>query len=130
MRAALGLYRVARDWPRLRRVGPARRDAGPHGGTNFAIWAQGATAVDLCLFDEVGREERIPLTERVFNVFHRHLDDLPAGTRYGFRVTARGTRPRPPLEPEQAAARPLRQGHRGRASGSTRPSTATSAPTT
>jgi glycogen operon protein len=57
-----------------------------HGGANVAIWAQGASAVDLCLFDEQGREERIPLTERVFNVYHRHLDDLPAGTRYGFRV--------------------------------------------
>jgi glycogen operon protein len=57
-----------------------------HGGANVAIWAQGASSVDLCLFDELGREERIPLTERVFNVFHRHLVDLPAGTRYGFRV--------------------------------------------
>ncbi len=57
-----------------------------HGGANVAIWAQGASSVDLCLFDELGREERIPLTERVFNVYHRHLDDLPAGTRYGFRV--------------------------------------------
>ncbi len=57
-----------------------------HGGANVAIWAQGASSVDLCLFDELGREERVPLNERVFNVFHRHLDDLPAGTRYGFRV--------------------------------------------
>ena len=57
-----------------------------HGGANAALWAQGASAVDLCIFDEAGHEERIPLTERVFNVYHRHIDDLPAGTRYGFRV--------------------------------------------
>ena len=57
-----------------------------HGGANVALWAQGASAVHLCLFDEMGREERIPLNERVFNVFHRRLTDLPAGTRYGFRV--------------------------------------------
>ena len=42
--------------------------------------------MDLCLFDEDGNEKRIPLNERMFNVFHRHVQDLPAGTRYGFRV--------------------------------------------
>ena len=57
-----------------------------HGGAHVALWAQGATAVDLCIFDEDGNEKRIPLTERMFNVFHRHVPDLPAGTRYGFRV--------------------------------------------
>jgi isoamylase len=58
-----------------------------HGGANVAIWAQGATAVDLCVFEENGCEERIALEERVFNVFHQHLPHLPAGTRYGFRVS-------------------------------------------
>ena len=52
----------------------------------MALWAQGATAVDFCIFHENGDEERIPLTERVFNVFHQHIPHLPAGTRYGFRV--------------------------------------------
>ena len=52
----------------------------------MALWAQGATTVDLCIFDEDGNEKRIPLTERMFNVFHRHVPDFPAGTRYGFRV--------------------------------------------
>jgi isoamylase len=56
------------------------------GGANVALWAQGADAVDLCLFDEQGREERVPLRERVFNVFHTHVTDMPVGTRYGFRV--------------------------------------------
>ena len=57
-----------------------------HGGAHVALWAQGASSVDLCIFDEAGREDRVPLTERVFNVFHKHVADLPAGTRYGFRV--------------------------------------------
>jgi glycogen operon protein len=57
-----------------------------HGGAHVALWAQGASAVELCIFDEAGREDRVPLTERVFNVFHKHVADLPAGTRYGFRV--------------------------------------------
>ena len=58
-----------------------------HGGANVAIWAQGASGVDLCIFDEDGREDRFPLRERVFNVFHGHVDDLAPGTRYGFRVS-------------------------------------------
>ena len=42
--------------------------------------------MDLCVFDEEGAEERIPLTERLFGVFHGHVGNLPPGTRYGFRV--------------------------------------------
>lgn len=56
------------------------------GGANVALWAQEASRVDLCVFDESGREDRVTLDERVFNVFHAHVADLPPGTRYGFRV--------------------------------------------
>jgi isoamylase len=56
------------------------------GGANVALWAQGAEAVDLCVFDEDGRETQIALTERMFDVFHGHVTNLPPGTRYGFRV--------------------------------------------
>ena len=57
-----------------------------HGGANVALWASGATGVELCTFDDAGHETRIPLTENVFGVFHQHVENLPAGTRYGFRV--------------------------------------------
>ena len=57
-----------------------------HGGANVALWAQGATGVTLCLFDEQGHEERVPMPESIFNVFHAHVADMPVGTRYGFRV--------------------------------------------
>lgn len=56
-----------------------------HGGAYVAIWAEGASAVDLCVFTG-GIEHRIPLRERVFNVFHQHVPDLPVGSEYGFRV--------------------------------------------
>jgi isoamylase len=56
------------------------------GGANVALWAEGAHAVELCVFDEAGSERRIPITERVFNVFHAHVPDLAPGTHYGFRV--------------------------------------------
>ena len=32
-------------------------------GTNFSLFSEVAEAVDLCLFDEDGIEERVPLTE-------------------------------------------------------------------
>ena len=57
-----------------------------NGGANVALWAQGASGVTLCLFDDQGREERVPMPERIFNVFHTHVADMPVGTRYGFRV--------------------------------------------
>ncbi|CAB4861699.1 MAG: glycogen debranching protein GlgX [Actinobacteria bacterium] len=56
------------------------------GGANVALWAEGADAVDLCVFADDGSERRIPIVERVFNVFHAYVTDLPPGTRYGFRV--------------------------------------------
>ncbi|MDX6226474.1 MAG: isoamylase [Frankiales bacterium] len=55
-------------------------------GTNFALYAEGAEAVDLCLFDESGREERIPLEEMTFHVWHGYLPGVGPGTRYGYRV--------------------------------------------
>ena len=88
--------------PRLPRLGDRRgRPVGPaptpgwdplgvtpdgRGGANVALWAEGAEAVDLCIFPEADGEVRIRLTERLFGVFHGHVADLAPGTRYGFRV--------------------------------------------
>jgi glycogen operon protein len=55
-------------------------------GTNFALYAEGAEAVDLCLFDADGREQRIPLQEMTFHVWHGYLPGVGPGTRYGYRV--------------------------------------------
>ena len=71
-------------------------------GVNFAVYAQDATSVELCLFDEAaGAEtERIELTERTGFVWHCFIRDCKAGQLYGFRV-ARPVRARrwPPLQP-------------------------------
>ncbi|MBU6245279.1 MAG: glycogen debranching protein GlgX [Actinomycetales bacterium] len=56
------------------------------GGANVALWADGAEAVDLCVFPDDGSEHRIRLSERLFSVFYDHVPDLPVGSRYGFRV--------------------------------------------
>ena len=55
-------------------------------GTNFALWAGDAEAVDLCLFDDDVRERRLPLTESTFQVWHGYLPRIGPGQRYGFRV--------------------------------------------
>ncbi|WP_078911004.1 glycogen debranching protein GlgX [Streptomyces sp. NRRL WC-3742] len=58
-------------------------------GTNFALWAPDAEAVDLCLFDDDGHETRHRLTEQTFQVWHGFLPGVTPGTRYGFRVHGR-----------------------------------------
>ena len=55
-------------------------------GTNFALWAPRATAVDLCLFDDAGAEERIRLEESTFGTAHGYVPGVGHGMRYGYRV--------------------------------------------
>ncbi len=55
-------------------------------GVNAALWAAGASGVDLCLFYENGAEHRVPLTESTFHVWHAYVPGVEPGTRYGFRV--------------------------------------------
>ncbi|MGW2346905.1 glycogen debranching protein GlgX [Streptomyces sp. NPDC001661] len=66
----------------------ARYRVGPDGvaGTNFALWAGGAESVELCLFDEEGRERRAPLTELTHEIWHGFVPGVLPGQRYGFRV--------------------------------------------
>ena len=55
-------------------------------GTNFAIYSENATGVELCLFDEDENQTIIPLTEVTNYVWHGFVPELGAGARYGFRV--------------------------------------------
>ncbi|UYQ94573.1 glycogen debranching protein GlgX [Chitinophaga horti] len=58
-------------------------------GVNFALYAENATSVELCLFktpkDEI-EYLKIPLAERSHHVFHAYVPDLKPGQLYGFRV--------------------------------------------
>ncbi len=78
-------------WPGSPQPLGARCRTGPDGvaGTNFALWAGGAEAVELCLFDEDGREIRRPLTELTHEIWHGFLPGVAPGTRYGYRVHGR-----------------------------------------
>ena len=55
-------------------------------GTNFALFSEAAEGVDLCLFDDDGRETRVPLPEVTGFVWHGYLPRIRPGQRYGFRV--------------------------------------------
>jgi glycogen operon protein len=73
------------------RVRPGSRfplGATPDGeGTNFALFSENAKRVELCLFDENGRNERcVPLRETSAHVWHGYLPGIGPGQRYGYRV--------------------------------------------
>ncbi|MEV6104720.1 glycogen debranching protein GlgX [Streptomyces sp. NPDC051940] len=78
-------------WPGSPQPLGARFHRGPGGveGTNFALWAGGAEGVDLCLFDEEGRETRLPMAELTHEIWHGFAPGVRPGHRYGFRVRGR-----------------------------------------
>ncbi len=55
-------------------------------GTNFALFSENATAVELCLFDKQGRETRLELKETTNFTWHGYVPAIGPGQRYGFRV--------------------------------------------
>ncbi|HLP74318.1 MAG TPA: glycogen debranching protein GlgX [Bacteroidales bacterium] len=55
-------------------------------GVNFALFAEHAEAVDLCLFDDEGNEKKIKINERTHNSWHIYLPGIKPGQLYGYRV--------------------------------------------
>jgi isoamylase len=57
-------------------------------GVNFAIFSAHATKVELCLFDETGKNEleRIELPEYTDEIWHGYLPKAAVGQVYGYRV--------------------------------------------
>src|ERR1044071_6121822 len=65
-------------------------------GVNFALYAENATKVELCLFDSIEAKKetaRITLPENTDLVWHGYFPDLTPGQLYGYRVHG-------PYEPE------------------------------
>ena len=56
------------------------------GGVRFAVASSIAEAVEVCLISADGEEQRVPLTERTFGVWHGLLSGVGPGQRYGYRV--------------------------------------------
>jgi glycogen operon protein len=68
-------------------------------GVNFALFAEHAEKVELCVFAEKARknekeQQRIAMPEQTDQVWHCYLPDARPGLRYGYRVHG-------PYEPEQ-----------------------------
>jgi isoamylase len=56
-------------------------------GTNFALYSENATAVQVCLFDEDGKQtDCVDLREQTAFVWHGLLRGIQPGQRYGYRV--------------------------------------------
>ena len=57
-------------------------------GVNVAVFSAHATAIEFCLFDARGEKEleRIVLPAKNGEIFHGHIADVPAGSRYGLRA--------------------------------------------
>src|SRR5688572_22923110 len=69
-------------------------------GTNFALFSEAATAVQLCLIANDGTETRVDLIEVDGYVWHCYLPQIQPGQKYGYRVhgpydPARGKRCNP-----------------------------------
>ncbi|HEX4373668.1 MAG TPA: glycogen debranching protein GlgX, partial [Puia sp.] len=58
-------------------------------GVNFAVFAENAERVFLCLFNETGKKEiaKIEMTERYHQVWHIFIPGLKRGQLYGFRMS-------------------------------------------
>jgi isoamylase len=58
-------------------------------GVNFALFADNATRVELCLFDApngVIEKEKIKFYEKTHQIWHGYLPDIQPGQLYGYRV--------------------------------------------
>jgi isoamylase len=55
-------------------------------GTNFALFTEVAEAVELCLFDDDGKERKVPLEEVDAFSWHAYLPNIGPGQRYGYRI--------------------------------------------
>jgi glycogen operon protein len=60
-------------------------------GTNFAVFSENASGVELCLFDDEGAEERQGLTEVTAHVWHGYVEGVGPQQRYGYRVEGPST---------------------------------------
>ncbi len=67
------------------------------GPTSRCVLRNHAESVELCLFDEQGTEQRVPVTNRQAQNWHCYLPGVAPGQRYGYRVHG-------PYDPGQRAS--------------------------
>ncbi|MEA2164929.1 MAG: isoamylase [Thermoanaerobaculia bacterium] len=55
-------------------------------GTNFSLFTEPATRVELCFFDDEGRQNCVDLPEMTGFIWHGYVPNISPGQRYGYRV--------------------------------------------
>ncbi|MDP9360126.1 MAG: glycogen debranching enzyme, partial [Acidobacteriota bacterium] len=55
-------------------------------GTNFSLFSEVATRVELCFFDDAGNQSCVDLPEMTGFIWHGYVPNVAPGQRYGFRV--------------------------------------------
>jgi isoamylase len=55
-------------------------------GTNFSLFSEVATRVELCLFDDKGNQTCVDLPETTAFNWHGYLPNIGPGQRYGYRI--------------------------------------------
>ena len=55
-------------------------------GTNFSVFSEVATRVELCFFDDHGTQTCTDLPESTGFIWHGYIPNIGPGQRYGFRV--------------------------------------------
>src|SRR5580765_5655636 len=55
-------------------------------GTNFALFTENGDRVELCLFDDTGRETRVELRDYTSHNWHCYIPDVGPGQRYAYRI--------------------------------------------
>jgi glycogen operon protein len=63
-------------------------------GTNFSVFSEVASRVELCLFDNDGNEKCVDLPEMTAFIWHGYIPNISPGQRYGYRIHG-------PWEPEK-----------------------------
>ena len=84
-------------------------------GTNFSLFSEVATRVELCLFDDDGKETRVTLPEVTALCWHGYLPGIKAGPALRVpRAWTLGAGAGALVQSQQAAARSIREGDRRR----------------
>jgi isoamylase len=55
-------------------------------GTSFSVYSEIAERLDLCLFDDAGKEHHMRLPDRTAFCWHGYVPGVGPGQRYGYRV--------------------------------------------
>src|SRR5438445_11598478 len=55
-------------------------------GTNVSVFSEIAARVELCLFDDDGKQTCVDLPEMKGFIWHGYVPNIGPGQRYGFRV--------------------------------------------